>query len=102
VADAFVRISGTDGLDLRFRYGPGTEYVTIRIAEEGEVMRVSDGPQIADGLNWWRLHDAYGNIGWAAEEFLVPVAPPAAWNPPSASPTHSSDSGLNSGASTSP
>jgi hypothetical protein len=88
IADGgFVRVSGTEGLDLRFRYGPGTEYVTIRIAEEGDLMRVTGGPEQADGVRWWRLQDELGNVGWAAEGFLAPVAAPAGWNPPSASPT---------------
>jgi len=87
---SFARVSGTDAFDLRFRFGPGTEYVTIRIIEEGEVLRVSGGPEEADGSRWWRLQDKLGNIGWAAEQYLAPVASPAVWSPPAASPTFAS------------
>lgn len=93
VEGAFVRVGGTEGMDLRYRFGPGTEYLTIRIAEDGEVMKVVGGPQVEDDLTWWRLQDTHGNVGWAVEDYIAPVAAPAAWNPPEASPTFQSQPG---------
>ncbi len=90
VKGGYVRVGGTGGMDLRYRFGPGTEFLTIRIAEEGEVMKVVGGPEVEEGLTWWRLQDARGNIGWAVEDYVAPVAAPAAWNPPAASPTFES------------
>jgi hypothetical protein len=77
--------SGTDG--IRFRFGPGLNYATIRIATDGDTMMVVGGPESGDGYTWWRLQDNLGNIGWAAESFLAGAAAPALWSPPSASPT---------------
>lgn len=84
---AFARITGTGIEGIRFRFGPGLEFATIRIAEEGEDMLILEGPQAADGFEWWRLQDSFGNVGWAASQFLAVVAAPAVWSPPAASPT---------------
>ena len=50
----FVRVtgSGTDG--IRYRYGPGLTFITIRIVSDGEVLRVMGGPDSGDGYNWYR------------------------------------------------
>jgi hypothetical protein len=88
---AFVRVSGTGIEGIRYRYGPGLDYVTIRIVPEGEVLLVKGGPEEGDGLVWWRLQDQLGNIGWAAQDYLTLTPAPAAWNPPPASPTFEKD-----------
>jgi len=89
-ANGFVRVGNTDGFGLRLRFGPGADYATIRIVGDDEVLRVQSGPESGEGISWWRLQDGQGNIGWGAEEFLVPASPPATWNPPAASPTFES------------
>lgn len=86
-AGTFVRVSGTEGLGLRFRLGPGPDYATVRIVDDGEVLLVQGDPQTSRGRTWWRLQDSVGNFGWAIDEFLDPTTPPGNWNPPSASPT---------------
>jgi hypothetical protein len=88
VEGTFVRITGTGIEGIRFRFGPGLNYATIRIAEDGEDMLVLGGPEQGDGYDWWRLQDALGNVGWAAREYLQAVAAPQSWNPPAASPTY--------------
>jgi len=40
------------------------------------VLEVVGGPQDADGFTWWQLKDVDGSIGWAAEQYLAPTAPP--------------------------
>ena len=87
VAGTFVRVTGSGIEGIRFRYGPGLNYATIRIATDGEYLLVLEGPESADGYQWWRLQDSMGNIGWAADQYLQSVAAPADWNPPAASPT---------------
>jgi hypothetical protein len=73
---------------MRLRFGAGLDTASIRsVVEEGEVLRVVGGPESADGITWWRLQDMYGNIGWAAQEYLTPTAAPSTWSPPAASPT---------------
>lgn len=89
----FVRVSGTGIYGLRLRFGAGPDYATIRIVPEGEVFRVLGGPESSPPDTFWRVQDAQGNIGWAAEAYLAPVAPPAQWNPPPATPVSASSSG---------
>jgi hypothetical protein len=88
---AFVRVGGTEGMGIRYRFGPGTDYATVRIVMDNETLKVLGGPETASAETWWRLQDQYGNIGWAAQGYLQPAAAPAAWAPPAASPTVSAD-----------
>jgi len=68
-----VRVVGT-GIDgLRFRSGPGLNYVTLKIVPDGETFTVLEGPEEADGYRWWRLQDETGAIGWGAENWLQPI-----------------------------
>jgi len=68
-----VKVTDTGGADLRLRAGPGLDFVTFKMVEEGEILEVLDGPEKGDNYIWWRLRDATGAIGWAAQDFLVPV-----------------------------
>jgi hypothetical protein len=86
-AGQFAVVGGTDNLGIRLRFGPGATYSTIRIVMDGEAFKVLNGPEMAEGAAWWRVQDAQGNVGWAAEEYLKPTAAPANWAPPAASPT---------------
>jgi hypothetical protein len=83
----FARVTGTGSFGLRMRFGPGLDYLTIRFADESETLEVTGGPENGDGLQWWRVRDNQGNVGWVAAEYLVPVASPGSWSPPVASPT---------------
>lgn len=85
--DGFVAVANTEGYGARYRFGPGPDYLTIRILDEGETLRVVGGPEVSGGFTWWRVQDALGNVGWAAQEFLLPAQSPPAWSPPLASPT---------------
>lgn len=89
----FAQIAGSGAFGVRLRFGPGLNYATIRIATDDEVVLVLGGPESADGYQWWRLQDTLGNVGWAADEFLSPVAAPASWSPPAASPTFEAGAG---------
>jgi hypothetical protein len=84
---AFARVTGTGSFGLRMRFGPGLDYLTIRFADESETLEVTGGPENGDSLQWWRVRDNLGNVGWVAAEYLVPVASPGSWSPPVASPT---------------
>jgi hypothetical protein len=89
----FVQVGNTDGLGIRYRYGAGTDMLTIRIIMDGEVLKVLGGPESNEGISWWRLQDNLGNVGWAAQEYLLPTAAPASWSPPAASQTFEAGSG---------
>ena len=69
----FVRV--VDGVN--FRTDPTTGGQLIRALADGVVLEVIGGPTDADGFTWWQLRDVDGSIGWAAAQYLVPVAPPA-------------------------
>lgn len=85
---AFVSVAGTGIYGLRMRFGPGSDYVTIRIVNDGEILLVLDQSTQAQGTTWWRVQDNTGNIGWVDQEFLRSgVVAPASWAPPVASPT---------------
>ncbi|MFN8423440.1 MAG: hypothetical protein U0470_08700 [Anaerolineae bacterium] len=88
---AFVTVTGVGSDGLRYRMGAGADYLTIRIVAEGETLKVLGGPETEGGTVFWRVQDALGNVGWAAEPFLAPGAAPPAWNPPLASPTFEAD-----------
>jgi SH3-like domain-containing protein len=87
----FALIANTDGFGARYRFGPGPDFATIRIVEDGETLQVVSGPELAGSFTWWRVQDALGNFGWVAQEYLVPTAGPALWSPPAASPTFATD-----------
>lgn len=72
----YVQVSGTEGNNLSFRAGPGTNYARLKVIAEGSVLKVLDGPVEADGYVWWQLQDVSdGMIGWAAADYLDPTVP---------------------------
>lgn len=79
-AGIYAKVVGTGTLGLRFRSGPGENFITWRVLPEGEVLKVTGGPEKADDVIWWRAVDQTGLVGWTAEQYLVPVEPPA-WTP---------------------
>lgn len=68
-----VKVSGVGTTGLRLRSGPGVDFITFKIIEEGTILEVLGGPEKADNYTWWRLKDDKGVIGWAASDWLVPV-----------------------------
>lgn len=79
-ADGFAVITGTDGVVLRARTKPGTSAGIEARFREGQNVRVLEGPQSADGLEWWRV-EADGVSGWAAAPYLKPIEPTPAPEP---------------------
>ncbi len=71
----YVEVEDTAGVGLRLRAGPGLSYETIRIVEDGSILRVVGGPKTSDGFTWWRLDD-HGSLGWCADEWLKRVDTP--------------------------
>ncbi len=74
----YVQITGTEGAGLRIRSAPGQSGDTVFVGEESETFQVKDGPQQADGHTWWYIVAPYDSqrAGWAAADFLAPVASP--------------------------
>ncbi|WP_026370867.1 SH3 domain-containing protein [Kallotenue papyrolyticum] len=73
--DGFAVVTGTDGVVLRARAKPGTESQIVTRFREGEQVRILEGPQSADGMEWWRV-EAAGQSGWAAAPFLQAIPTP--------------------------
>lgn len=69
-----VQVSGTGKEGIRLRAGPGLDTITFVIVDEGAKLKVLGGPEEKDGFVWWRLKAEDGTIGWAAENWLRPVA----------------------------
>lgn len=79
-AGIYAKVAGTGTFGLRFRSGPGEDFITWDILRDGEILKITGGPEEADGVIWWRAVNQKGLVGWAAEQYLVPVEPPA-WTP---------------------
>jgi hypothetical protein len=71
----YVQITGTGGVGLHVRAGPGTTYESKFIGMDSEVFKVEDGPQEADGFTWWYLVAPYdaNRSGWAVANYLAVV-----------------------------
>ncbi len=72
-AGGYAEVQGTGTLGVRLRTGPGLNYTTNKVADEGTRFKVLEGPQQADEFQWWRLQTQDGTIGWAAGTYLRPV-----------------------------
>lgn len=81
------RVYLPEGDLLRVRAEPGTGAAVVARVQDGEVVRVLDGPREADSFRWWQVETSGGTQGWmieAAESLdyrdeprLLPVLIPA-------------------------
>ena len=71
----YVQISGTEGVGLHIRSGPGTDYESKFVGMDSEVFKVEDGPREADGFTWWFLVAPYdtNRSGWAVANYLTVI-----------------------------
>lgn len=56
---------------LNVRVAPGRTNDAIVCLADGQKVTVLEGPQEADGLQWWKVKTNLGD-GWAAEDYLEP------------------------------
>ena len=68
-------VAGTGAEQLRLRVGPGLAQEMVGTLADGTRLSVLDGPDSADGYTWWKVQTEDGQQGWAAGDWLVPVAP---------------------------
>lgn len=66
----YARVANTDGQALRARSGPGTSYEIAARFPEGTRLLILDGPTVADGYRWWKVHGGQGE-GWCADRWLA-------------------------------
>jgi uncharacterized protein YraI len=70
-----VTVTGTGGLQLSLRGGPGQSQARLRVLTEGTRLTVLEGPEASDGYNWWKVRTEDGVEGWVAGEWLAPANP---------------------------
>jgi hypothetical protein len=63
-----VQVIGT-GDCLRVHSSATTSANVVYCLPDGSQSVITDGPQVADGYNWWKL----SSLGWAVADFLAPV-----------------------------
>ena len=56
------------GFPLRLRAGPGTSFAIISRLPIGTQMLLNEGPQAANGFNWYKIKTVGGMEGWIAGE----------------------------------
>jgi hypothetical protein len=75
-------VTGT-GSSLNVREGPSLSQLAVDALADGSVIQLAEGPQVADGIEWWRVD---GRDGWVAGDYLrYPDAldtPPVGQPPP--------------------
>ncbi len=73
---ASVQVVGVEGSGLNVRESPGTGLPRF-LAYDGEIFVLVDGPQTAEGIEWWRIEDPddSNRFGWAARNYLTAVTP---------------------------
>lgn len=65
-----VQVIGTEGVSLRARSEPSTSAKIAARFSPGSLLRITDGPQTAEGRTWWKVKSDQGE-GWCAAEFLT-------------------------------
>lgn len=70
--NAYVQVTGTQGLGLRVRDRAGTGADVNFLAMDDEIFKVIGGPVVSDGYTWWQLEAPLDStrVGWAVEDFL--------------------------------
>lgn len=68
-----VSVVGVGASGLNVRSAPGYAGTPLFLAYEDDVFALVDGPQNADGLEWWKLEDPNdpSRVGWAARNYLT-------------------------------
>jgi uncharacterized protein YraI len=69
-AGASVRVFGGE---LNLRSGPGTDNGTVHILPDGAIVEVLEGPQSANGYEWYRVSSSRYGAGWTVSAWLERV-----------------------------
>lgn len=78
IVDSYVIVSGTGGVGVSMRAGPGRNNARVLVAEENPEIRlfVIDGPRQDENLEdftWWFVRHPGGTEGWVVEDFISPA-----------------------------
>ncbi len=75
----YAEVTGTEGAGVSMRAGPGTNNARLKVAGEGSVVLVLEGPREDENLGdftWWLIRDDEDTEGWVVQDFLIPTFPP--------------------------
>lgn len=72
----YAQVANTGGTGVRLRGGPSVSNISLLVVPDDTIALVLAGPTENDGFLWWQLQLEDGTEGWAAGDFLVPVAAP--------------------------
>lgn len=70
-----IKVFGTENEGLNIRQKPGTDSPVVYLAQEGEVYKIIEGPELKDSLIWWNISQMpNGNkTGWAVQSYFSPL-----------------------------
>lgn len=77
VIGAAVQVIGVETSGLNVRDTPGRDGLPRFLAYDDDTFVLVDGPQAADGFEWWRIEDPNDptRYGWAARNYLMVTSP---------------------------
>ena len=72
--EMLVLVKGTGHVGLRMRKNPGINEEILFLADEGETLKIIDGPNMIDNQIWWGLIsiDNPQKSGWSVQDYLEP------------------------------
>jgi Bacterial SH3 domain len=68
----FARIGNTNGFGVYVRAEPGLEYEILTQLSDGSRVELAGEAQTADGFTWQHVRLEDGQLGWIADNFLIP------------------------------
>jgi hypothetical protein len=68
----FARIGNTNGFGVNVRSEPGLKYEMLAQLSDGSRVELTGETQIADSFTWQRIRLENGQLGWIADNFLIP------------------------------
>lgn len=63
-------VTGTGGVGVSLRAGPGTDYARLAIGQDGDVLEIIGGPEQTGDFTWWQARTADGTEAWVVEDYL--------------------------------
>lgn len=72
----YAQVVNTDDIGVTVRGGPSTSNVPLKVAPEGSILLILDGPTEGGDFFWWQVRLDDGTEGWVAADFLTPAAAP--------------------------
>ncbi len=59
--------------DGKVRVAAGVDSPEVAVLPRGTTVVVAEGPQPADGRDWWKIDNGAGTVGWSSSKVLSPA-----------------------------